>query len=86
MTVIEPAGTPTIELTPQPARRLRGLRPPVLPSGPLLAQLSGALAVLVGLYLLVAALASPVIGLAVTLIVGGVAATALGALREAGKI
>lgn len=61
-----------------PARRVRGLRFPVLPSGTLLAQLGGGLATLAGVYLAA--------GIAITLIVGGVAAVVLGALREAGKI
>lgn len=63
---------------PARARRLRGLRMPVLPSGTLLAQLGGGLATLGGVYLAA--------GVAVTLIVGGIAATVLGALREAGKV
>lgn len=70
----------------RPARRLPGLRMPVLPSGAWLAQVLGGLAALAGLYLLVAALAGTQIGLAATLIVGGVAAVVLGALREAKRI
>lgn len=61
-----------------PPRRLPGLRMPVLPSGPLLAQVGGGVATLAGLYLLA--------GLSITLIAGGVVATVLGALREAKKI
>lgn len=61
-----------------PRRRVRGLRMPVLPSGPLAAQVGGAAATLGGVYL--------AWGVAVTLIVGGVAAVVLGALREAGKV
>lgn len=68
-----------METVARPApRRLRGLRLPVLPSGPWLAQVGGGLAALVGVFL--------VAGLGVTLIVGGVAALVLGALREAGKV
>jgi hypothetical protein len=62
----------------KPIRRARGLRLPVLPSGPLLAQIGGALATGAGLYLAA--------GVAVTLIAGGIAAAVLGALREAGKV
>jgi hypothetical protein len=62
---------------PRP-RVLRGLRPPVLPSGPLLAQVLGGAALGVGIFLQ--------FGGAVTLIASGAAAAVLGALREAGKI
>lgn len=65
---------PTVRARP----RMRGLRWPALPSGPLLAQLAGAAGVGTGVYLQW--------GLAVTLIVGGAAAAVLGALREAGKV
>lgn len=61
-----------------PRRRLRGLRVPVLPSGPLLAQVGGSVAALGGVYM--------AWGLAVTLIIGGVAAVLVGALREAGRV
>lgn len=61
-----------------PRRRARGLCVPVLPSGPLLAQIGGAVATAAGLYLAA--------GIAVTLIAGGVAAAVLGMLREAGKV
>lgn len=63
---------------PAPGRRLRGLRVPVLPSGPLLAQVGGGVATLAGVW----GLAGPWL----TLIVGGVAAVALGALRESKRI
>lgn len=70
------------ELTEQPARAQRrrrpGLRMPALASGPLAAQFGGAAAALGGTYL--------AWGSAVTLIIGGVAAMVLGALREAGKV
>lgn len=61
-----------------PRRRLRGLRAPVLPSGPLLAQLLGGVGALVGLYV--------EFGSAVTLIAGGITSVVLGALREGGRI
>jgi hypothetical protein len=61
-----------------PRRRVRGLRFPVLPTGALMAQVSGAVAALSGVYLL--------LGIAATLIAGGVAAVVLGALKEAGKV
>lgn len=64
---------------PQPPRRqLYGLRFPVIPTWPLLAQVGGSAATLTGVYLAA--------GIAVTLIIGGVAAVVLGALREAGKV
>jgi hypothetical protein len=59
-------------------RKLKGLRLPVLPSWPLVAQVLGGAGVLGGVYLK--------LGLAITLIVGGVAAVAVGMLREGGKI
>lgn len=58
--------------------RVRGLRMPALPSWPLLAQLAGGASSLAGIYLQ--------FGTGVTMIVGGIAATALGMLRESGKI
>jgi hypothetical protein len=61
-----------------PRRKLRGLRFPVIPTGAWLAQVGGGLAALVGCYLQ--------FGLAVTLMVGGLASVTLGALREAGKV
>jgi hypothetical protein len=64
---------PTVE-----RRQIRGLRMPALPSWPLLSQIGGGTAVLSGVFLL--------FGVAVTLIIGGAAAIALGALREGGKI
>ncbi len=63
---------------PAPRPRVRGLRLPVLPSWPLLAQLAGAGAALWGVW---AQFGGPVAGM-----VGGAAAVAVGALREAGKI
>jgi hypothetical protein len=59
-------------------RRARGLRVPVLPSGTLLAQLAGGVGMLAGVYLQW--------GMAITLIVGGVAVAVLGMLKEAGKV
>jgi len=59
-------------------RKLRGLRFPVLPSGAWLAQTFGAVATLAGVTMLA--------GVAVALIVGGVASVVVGALREAGKV
>ena len=61
-----------------PPRVLRGLRVPVLPSGPLLAQCLGAGALTAGMFLQ--------FGAAVTLIVAGAAGAVLGALKEAGRI
>lgn len=58
--------------------RVRGLRMPALPSWPLLAQLAGGASTLGGVYL--------AWGVAVTMIVGGIGAAAIGALREAGKV
>jgi hypothetical protein len=72
---------PTETLTavkPAKRARLRGLRVPALPSWPLLAQLAGGASTLGGVYLQ--------FGAGVTMIVGGIAATALGMLRESGKI
>jgi len=65
-------------MTTEPVRRVRGLRFPVLPTGSLIAQVLGAVATEVGLYLAA--------GLAATLIAGGVAAVVVGALKEAGKV
>jgi hypothetical protein len=61
-----------------PRRRVRGFQIRALPSVPLVAQLGGGAAALAGVYL--------AWGTAIALIVGGVAAVALGALREGGKI
>lgn len=60
--------------------RVRGLRMPSVkvPSWPLLAQVGGAFATLGGVYL--------EWGTGVTMIVGGLAAVVVGALREAGKV
>jgi len=63
---------------PLPRRKVRGLRFPVLPSGSWLAQVGGAVATLAGVTMLA--------GVAVALIVGGVASVVVGALREAGKV
>lgn len=62
----------------RPARRVKGLRMPVLPSGSWLAQVGGGAGALFGCY--------QVLGLGITMIIGGVAAVVLGMLREAGKI
>lgn len=80
MSTFEQMMAPTEQL-PQvrPARpRIPGLRMPALPSGPLLAQVCGGAATLGGVYLQW--------GGAITMIVGGIAAAVLGALREAGKV
>lgn len=61
-----------------PRRRVRGLRFPVLPSMPLVAQLGGGGAALAGSF--------SQFGAGITLIVGGIAAVVLGMLREAGRI
>jgi hypothetical protein len=63
---------------PRPRRRLRGLALPVLPSWPLVAQVAGAVVAEVGVW--------QEWGRPVALIVGGVAAVAVGMLREAGRI
>jgi hypothetical protein len=68
----------TVASVRAPRRRMRGLRIAVLPSWPLLTQLGGGAAALGGIYLQW--------GVAVTMIVGGVVAAGLGALREGGKI
>ena len=67
---------PTVAVSPR--RRLRGLRLSALPSWPLAAQVLGAAGMLGGVYLK--------FGLAITLIVGGVVAVAVGMLREGGRI
>jgi hypothetical protein len=61
-----------------PRRRVRGLQVRAVPSWPLLAQLAGGVAALVGVY--------QEWGSPVALMVGGVAAVLVGALREAGKV
>lgn len=64
---------------PKPQRKkIRAFAPRAVPSGALLMQIFGALAALSGVYVLW--------GIAVTLIIGGVACLALGTLREAGKL
>lgn len=71
--------TSTFERNDAPdPRRLRGLRFPVIPTGSWLAQVGGGVAALTGTYLQ--------FGVAVTLMVGGLASVVLGALREAGKV
>ena len=70
-------GEPVATELPKP-RIVRGLRVPVLPSGPLLAQAGGAVALMAGMFLQ--------FGSAVTLIVAGAAGAVLGALREAKRI
>jgi hypothetical protein len=70
------APVPQVQAAARP--RLRGLRMPALPSWPLLAQMAGGLSTLGGVYL--------AWGTAVTMIVGGIGAAAIGALREAGKV
>lgn len=59
-------------------RRVRGLRITAVPGWPLLAQVGGAGMTLTGTYLAA--------GLDATLILAGVSAVVLGALREGGKI
>jgi hypothetical protein len=59
-------------------RRVQGLKMPALPSNPLLAQLAGGASALGGVYL--------AWGVPATMIIGGVVAAVLGALREAGKV
>lgn len=71
-----PPGQPKVPKVKR--RRVRGLRVTALPSWPLLAQAGGGISALSGVYLQ--------FGGAVTLIVGGVVALALGTLREAGRI
>jgi hypothetical protein len=61
----------------QPRARVEPLRFPALPAT-LLVQLAGGAATLAGVWL--------AFGLAAVLIVGGLAATVLGALREAGRV
>jgi hypothetical protein len=75
-----PADTSWVKTTEvrAPRRRMRGIRITAVPSWPLLSQFGGGAAVLGGVFLLW--------GVAVTLIVGGVVAVALGTLREGGKI
>jgi hypothetical protein len=62
----------------RPRRKVHGLRFPVVPTGSWLAQVGGAAATLAGVTMLA--------GVAVALIVGGVASVVVGALREAGKV
>lgn len=69
---------PEVEQAQEPRTRVRGLRLPVLPSWPLVAQVAGAVAALTGVW--------QEWGSPVALMVGGVAAVLVGALREAGKI
>jgi hypothetical protein len=71
-------GGPVEAVELKPARRLRGARLPALPSGPLLTQVTGGVATLVGVY--------GWFGPWLTLIVGGVAAVVLGMLKESDKI
>lgn len=59
--------------------QLRRLWPPY-------AQVVGVLMVLAGLVLLVTELAGPVFGVVAGLVLGGLAAAALGTLREAGRL
>ena len=61
----------------RPRTRIAPLRFPAV-SATLLTQLAGGVATLAGVYM--------TLGVGVTLIVGGLAATVLGALREAGKV
>lgn len=61
----------------QPRVKLRALRFPAIPAT-LLVQLAGGASALAGVYV--------TFGTGVTMIVGGVATTLLGMLREAGKI
>lgn len=61
-----------------PRRRARGLSFPALPGWPLLTQLAGGVAAEVGVW--------QVWGRPVALLVGGVVAVVVGALRESGRI
>jgi hypothetical protein len=61
-----------------PKPRIRGLSLPAIPSWPLVAQVTGGIATLSGVYM--------EWGSAITLITGGVAAVVLGMLKEADKI
>jgi hypothetical protein len=61
-----------------PRRRVRGLRMPVLPSWPLVAQVGGGIAALVGVY--------QEWGSPAALMAGGAAAVVVGMLREAGRV
>lgn len=60
-------------------KKTRALWPPA-------AQAVGVLMVLVGLVLLVTVLTAPVFGVITGLVLGGLAVTALGVLREAGRL
>lgn len=68
----------TVQMPVVKLRRVKGLRFTSLPTWPLAFQVVGAAAVLGGVYLKW--------GSAITLIVGGVVAVAVGMLREGGKI
>lgn len=78
MTTINEAMNAPTTAHPVVRRRVRGLRITAVPSWPLLAQIGGAATTHLGVYL--------AWGLAATLILAGVSAVALGALREGGKI
>lgn len=79
MPLAPPAEWVTTTVNGRPSRRrLRGLRMPALPTGAWLAQVGGGMSALLGVHLQ--------FGAAVALMVGGVAALVLGALREAGKV
>jgi hypothetical protein len=65
-------------VVPAPRRRVRGVRLTTLPSWPLAAQVLGAAGTLAGIW--------HEAGWGWAAIVGGVAAVAVGALREGGKI
>lgn len=69
---------PTAQVRTVPRRKVRGLKLTAVPSWPLVTQACGGLSALTGVYMLW--------GLAVVLIVAGVAAVTLGALREAGRV
>lgn len=82
--VLNGAPATTVELptkardTAPPVRRVRGLRFPVLPTGGLIAQVAGGIAVTAGVYVQ--------FGIAATLMVTGAATLVGGMLREAGRI
>lgn len=78
MTTFNEAMDAPTAVHPVVRRRVRGLRITALPGWPLMAQVGGAGTTVVGFYM--------ALGLAATLILVGVSAMVLGALREGGKI
>lgn len=78
MTTIDDVLNAPTQVHPVVRRRVKGLRVTAVPSWPLLAQVGGAATTGLGVYM--------AWGIAATLILVGVGAVALGALREGGKI